>query len=57
MPLFKCNSCDHEWEGTKDRCDWCGDKGRIIQEKTSLEMAIELVNNKDFWHDFGIENG
>jgi formate dehydrogenase maturation protein FdhE len=56
MPLFKCSKCHHEWEGTVNKCDWCGSDGHILQEKTSLEMAIEeIVNNKDFWSDFGAE--
>jgi len=48
MPLFKCTKCHHEWEGNIDICDWCGAKGKIIEEKTPLEKSIEyLLNSKD----------
>jgi len=41
MPLLHCIDCHHEWEGSKtSKCDWCGSKGYILEEKTSLEKLI-----------------
>lgn len=43
MPLWKCNDCHHEWEGSDEdnRCDWCESEGHIIQEKTGLEELLD----------------
>lgn len=42
MPLLHCNSCHHEWEGRlNSKCDWCGDSGNVLEEKTSLERFME----------------
>ena len=42
MPLFHCNSCHHEWEGTKDMdmCDWCKSDSHILEEETSFEKFM-----------------
>lgn len=42
MPLWHCNNCHHEWEGsdTSRACDWCHGSGRIIAEKTPLEQML-----------------
>jgi hypothetical protein len=43
MPLFHCTDCHHEWEGTDEdyKCEWCGEPGRILEEKTPLEKMTE----------------
>lgn len=42
MPLLHCNSCHHEWEGRPNsKCDWCGDSGHVLEEKTSFERFVE----------------
>lgn len=47
MPLFKCTKCHHEWEGVKSSniCDWCGSKGRILEDLTPLE---KMIHDKNF---------
>ena len=44
MPLYHCLKCHHEWEVgrkyKKEKCDWCGAGGRIIQEETDLEQYL-----------------
>jgi|GEM_PF-2437777 len=42
MPLFHCTKCHHEWEHVavrEDKCDWCGADGKIIEEKTPMELV------------------
>lgn len=41
MPLWKCKSCHHEWEGKLPTCDWCKSEGYILEEKTALERSFE----------------
>jgi hypothetical protein len=42
MPYLKCCKCHHEWEGAKSsKCDWCGAKGEILEEKTPLEKMLK----------------
>ncbi len=41
MPLWHCKSCQHEWEGVQGPCDWCGGDGRLLAEKTHLELFLE----------------
>jgi len=47
MPLFKCTKCHHEWEGigSSNTCDWCGAKGRVLEEVTPLE---KMIHDKNF---------
>jgi hypothetical protein len=49
MPYFKCSKCHHEWEGSinihKEKCEWCGAPGKVLEEKTPLEKLI------DSWYD------
>lgn len=42
MPLWLCNKCCHEWEGDRssDVCDWCGSRGKVIEEETQLERFL-----------------
>ena len=53
MPYFKCSGCHHEWEGSinihKEKCDWCGAPGKVLEEKTPLEKMIE---NEHFLNNF-----
>ena len=32
--IWKCNSCQHEWQGSDDpanaKCAWCGETGSVI---------------------------
>ena len=39
MPLLHCSVCHHEWETMEkdDKCDWCGEGGYVLKEKTELE--------------------
>jgi hypothetical protein len=48
MPLWHCNSCHHEWEGTEDRnvCDWCHDDGYIIEKVTQFERFVNWLFDK-----------
>jgi hypothetical protein len=48
MPLWKCDSCHHEWEGDRKWgvCDWCGSTGHILDSKTPLEKLISKLFNK-----------
>jgi len=51
MPYFHCDTCHHEWEGSKKdtKCDWCGSQGYILEDETPLEKAIkelpQILNN------------
>lgn len=42
MPLWKCQNCHHEWEGSNLRamCDWCGGDGEKLAENTELELTL-----------------
>jgi hypothetical protein len=43
MPLYHCNECPHEWQGTTydlPVCDWCGAVEHVIQEMTELERML-----------------
>ena len=41
MPLLKCTTCHHEWEGrAASACDWCGSPGRVLAAETPLEALI-----------------
>jgi hypothetical protein len=48
MPYLHCTECHHEYEAiSKDqKCDWCGSKGYVLEEKTPLEKTNfkELLN-------------
>lgn len=46
MPYWKCNSCHHEWEGikSKNKCEWCGSEGHILEEKTPFEQTVESID-------------
>ena len=49
MPLFHCNKCHHEWEGSKDMsmCTWCGSEfSYILEDQTPLE---KMLKSEDFW--------
>jgi hypothetical protein len=48
VPLFHCNKCHHEWEGTKDMnmCTWCGTESYILEEQTPLE---KMINSRVYW--------
>ena len=42
MSLWHCISCEHEWEAVADKvCDWCGQPGKVIQEKTQFEKFLD----------------
>ena len=43
MPLWKCNNCHHEWEGseTDNICDWCRSEGHILEKETPLEKSMK----------------
>ncbi len=43
MPLYKCTSCQHEWEGSKTMtiCDWCDSPGIILEDETPLDKMIK----------------
>ena len=50
MPIWKCNKCHHEWEGTKteDKCDWCNSLGHVIQAESGFERMLKenkYINN------------
>lgn len=50
MPLWHCNKCHHEWEGTEDHnvCDWCKDDGHIIEKVTPFErFCTWLLGERD----------
>jgi hypothetical protein len=46
MPLWACNHCHHEWEGssTDDQCDWCDGSARILEDETPLEWTIKNLD-------------
>ncbi len=45
MPLLHCNKCHHELEGNKDtKCDWCGSKTYILEDKTALESMLDDID-------------
>ena len=60
MPYYHCNKCMHEFEGypsdgfkmesdgsilvDNPKCDWCGGKSHILEEKTPLERMCEDDN-------------
>ena len=48
MPLYHCDKCHHEFEGSKEelKCDWCGASAHIIKEKTELEIFLESMKNE-----------
>ena len=51
MPLLKCTQCHHEWESPKQRtylCDWCGAPGKILVEKTPLELMCAEIEEVGF---------
>ena len=52
MPLMRCMSktCCHEWEASSDKslCDWCGEAGYVLQEKTDLERFSGELANPEF---------
>ncbi len=27
---WKCTNCHHEWDGSREVCDWCGGPGRLL---------------------------
>lgn len=42
MPLLKCSSCHHEWEGSRDStCDWCNHGSYVLKDKTELEEFLD----------------
>ena len=51
MPLYLCHHCAHEWEGSsKDvTCDWCGEKGVVLEKLTPLEKMSIDANNFVNW--------
>lgn len=50
MPLMHCEDCHHEWETieTKSLCAWCGAKGYILEEKTSLDRFMEKIKDEKY---------
>lgn len=59
MPYWGCTACHHEWEGSEGVCDWCGAKGKVLEEKTPLERMVEALV-EDSLDSFGLgkmENG
>lgn len=51
MPLLKCTQCHHEWESSKQKtylCDWCGAPGKILVEKTPLELMCAEIEEVGF---------
>ena len=48
MPLWKCDECHHEWEGSRPTCDWCKANGHILEKETPFEkMVKEYFGKKD----------
>jgi rubredoxin len=45
MPHFKCSKCHHEWDSIfpDSKCDWCGEKGKVLEEKTSFEEFVKTI--------------
>jgi len=41
MPLWKCNKCHHEWEGSNNICDWCKSEGHILEKETTMERSMK----------------
>jgi Zn finger protein HypA/HybF involved in hydrogenase expression len=46
MPYWKCISCHHEFENSREKiplCDWCGSTSYILENKTSLEKMMDDI--------------
>lgn len=41
MPIFHCDTCHHEWEGSRPECDWCGGGSYILKSRSELEEMCE----------------
>lgn len=42
MPYLGCTACHHELEGDEgEKCDWCGEETRVLEERTPLEKLCE----------------
>lgn len=53
MPLLHCTKCHHEYEGQKTtKCDWCGAKGHVLEEKTPIERWIEDMHDNPYWRKY-----
>ena len=40
MKYWGCTECHHEWEGTDSKCDWCGGKGKVLEESTPFSRMV-----------------
>ena len=52
MPHFKCSKCHHEWDSVfpDSKCDWCGEKGIVLEERTSFEKFVrEVLKDPKSW--------
>jgi hypothetical protein len=45
---MKCHDCHHEWEGSRNHCDWCNSTNQpiVLKEKSELELTISLMVGK-----------
>lgn len=47
MPIWKCENCHHEWEGTFAKCDWCQSAGYLLKTDSELEEMIASGRHMD----------
>jgi len=45
MPIYHCQDCHHEWEGTEDEneCTWCDGGSYVLSAKSALELMGKIM--------------
>lgn len=50
MEQWKCSACHHEWDGSRQVCDWCEAPGKLLEVKPTFPIrrfvAEMMFNSK-----------